>query len=294
VKSVDALGNAITYAYYPDGSLDTVDWSPVTGQFKYAYTLNGQYDTITFPNGQTRSYGYDDQGRLTGLANVHPTAGTLASFAYGYDLDPQTGQPTLLGQRTSLSMTIPSQGLTNATSGYRYDADYQLIQATYPASAPYSGEVDGWTYDAIGNRLTNTVNGSPQTHSYFKNGSNQLNGQRLSSDGVNAYTYDANGNTITRNGTPGNFTFGWDTDDRMTTISGSATASYTYDYQGRRTGKTAGSATESYLYDRLNLVRWRCPRQDVSPLVLVGGERQHRIEPLSRWAAKRREPLSRI
>jgi RHS repeat-associated protein len=247
-------GPTTTYGYYPDGSLHTIDWSPVTGQFTYAYALTGQYQTITLPNGQTRSYGYDDQGRLAQLGNVHPTAGTLASFAYGYDLDPQTQQPTLLGQRTSVSMTIPSQGLTNATSSYRYDNDYQLTQASYPSVAPYNGEVHAWTYDAIGNRLTNTVNGVPQTYTYFKNGSNQLNGQRLQSDSVNAYTYDANGNTLTRNGSGGTFTFGWNTDDRMTSISGAATASYTYDYQGRRTAKTVGGSTTTYLYDGLNLI----------------------------------------
>ena len=252
-------GPTTTYAYYPDGSLDTIDWSPVTGQFKYAYMLNGQYDAITFPNGQTRSYGYDDQGRLTALANVHPTAGTLASFAYGYDVDPQTQQATLLGQRTSLAMTIPSQSLTNATSTYRYDADYQLIQADYPTPAPYNGEVHGWTYDAIGNRLTNTVNGTPQNYAYFKNGSNPLNGQRLSSDSDNAYTYDANGNNLTRNGTPGNFTFGWSADDRMASISGSATASYVYDYQGRRTSKTVSGTTRSYLYNGSDLIRATSP-----------------------------------
>ncbi len=249
-----AGGPTTTYAYYPDGSLHTIDWTPVTGQFTYAYTLAGQVQTITFPNGQTRSSSYDDQGRLSQLANVHPTAGTLASFVYGYDLNPQTQQPTLLGQRTSLSMTIPSQGLTNAASSYRYDNDYQLTQANYPAPAPYNGEVHGWTYDAIGNRLTNTVNGVPQTYTYFKNGSNPLNGQRLSSDSINSYTYDGNGNTLTRNGAPGNFTFGWDTDDRMSSISGATTANYAYDYQGRRTSKTVSGSTSSYLYDGLNLI----------------------------------------
>jgi RHS repeat-associated protein len=248
-------GPTTTYAYYPDGSLDTIAWSPVAGQFKYAYTLNGQYQTISFPNGQTRGYSYDDQGRLSQLANLHPTAGTLAAYAYGYDIDPQTQQPTLLGQRTSMSLTVPSQGLTSAQSTYLYDADYQLTRANYPAPAPYNGEVHAWTYDALGNRLTNTVNGVPQTYTYFKNGSNPLNGQRLQSDSVNTYTYTPNGNTLMRNGSGGNFTFSWDYDDRMTSISGAATASYIHDYQGRRTSKTVSGSTTTYLYDGLNLIR---------------------------------------
>ena len=178
-------------------------------------------------------------------------AGTLASFTYDYDYDYYTNNPTLLGQRTRLTTTIPSQGLTNAVSRYLYDAGYQLTQAGYPAPAPYNGEVDAWTYDAIGNRTTKTVNGIPTAYTYFKNGSNPLNGQRLQSDGANAYTYDANSNTATRTGV----TFGWSPDDRMTSIAGGVTASYTYDYQGRRTSKTTGGTTTSYLYEGLNLIR---------------------------------------
>jgi YD repeat-containing protein len=64
------------------------------------------------------------------------------------------------------------------------------------------------------------VNGVPQAYTYFKNGSNPLNGQRLSSDGIDSYTFDANGNTLTRNGSGSNFTFRWDTEDRMTSMSG--------------------------------------------------------------------------
>jgi RHS repeat-associated protein len=82
----------------------------------------------------------------------------------------------------------------------------------------------------------------------------ELNGQRLSSDGVSNYTWDANGSNLTRNGTPGNFTFGYDPDSRLTGITGAATAIYTYDYQGRRSSKTVGGVTTTYLYDGLNLV----------------------------------------
>ena len=57
-------GPTQTFSYYPDGSLDTITWSVVSGNFKYTYTPAGQYQEITFPNGQHRDYAYDDQGRL--------------------------------------------------------------------------------------------------------------------------------------------------------------------------------------------------------------------------------------
>jgi len=120
----------------------------------------------------------------------------------------------------------------------------------YPAAAPFNGEVHSWSYDAIGNRLTNTVNSTTATYTYQKLGTNPNNWQRLVSDGTNSYSYDANGNTVTRTG----YTFGWDYENRMTTITGTPNATYTYDYSGRRSSKTVSGSATAYLYDGLNLV----------------------------------------
>jgi uncharacterized protein RhaS with RHS repeats len=59
---------------------------------------------------------------------------------------------------------------------------------------------------------------------------------------------------VTKSGPGGSFTFGWSYDNRLSAISGAATAGYGYDYQGRRSGKTVSGATTTYLYDGLNLV----------------------------------------
>jgi RHS repeat-associated protein len=244
-----ANGPSTTYGYHTDGSLKTITWSPVPGTFTYVYNPNGQYSEITFPNGQKRTYTYDDQGRLTNLANTF-NSNPLATFAYGYDVDQQTGQATMLGQRVTVTETLPHQGLVNALMKFGYDPQYQLNRAEYPAPTPFNGEIHSWTYDAIGNRLTNTVNASIQNYTYLKNGQNPLNGQKLASDGTSAYTYDFNGNTLTRTG----YGFGYDAENRLTTISGNETASYTYDYQGRRTSKTVEGVTSTYLYDGLNLI----------------------------------------
>ncbi|MGH9442745.1 MAG: RHS repeat-associated core domain-containing protein [Thermoanaerobaculia bacterium] len=248
-------GPSASYTYYPSGALDTIAWTPVSVFFKYAYTLNGQYHTIAMPNGQRRNYSYDDQGRLLQLANLHPSAGNLATYAYGYDLNNATGQYTMLGQRVSMTATVPSQGFSGALTDYNYDQSYQLIQAAYPNAAPFNGEVDSWSYDSIGNRLANVVNGISQNYTYLKNGSNPLNGQRLSNDGSNAYTYDANGSTLAESGTIGNFTFAWDVVNRRIGSSGDILVAYGYDYQGRRLSKTISGSKTDYLYSGLDLIR---------------------------------------
>ena len=245
-------GPTATYTYYPDGSLGTISWSPLAGQFKYSYNLAGQLSQVSFPNGQTRSYSYDDQGRLLQLANALG-ATNLATYTYGYDVDNTTGLSTMLGQRTSLTANVPAQGFTNALTKYYYDPLYQLSRVAYPASAPFSSEVDSWSYDAIGNRLTNTVNGSIQNYGYFKNGANPLNGQRLQSDGSNSYTWGTLGTLGASTGPGGSLTFGYDlSNQHLTSITGATTAAYTYDYLGRRSHKTVGQTTP-YLYDGQNL-----------------------------------------
>lgn len=257
-------GPTSTYSYYPDGSLKAIAWSLVSGEFKYEYTATDRYQRVTFPGGQKRWYFYDDQGRLAQVSNttaagapvppLPPQEGNLATYVYGYDVNHATGAPDRKGQRVSMTATVPSQGFNGHETRFEYDNLYQLANATYPTVAPFNGEVHSWTYDAIGNRLTNTVNGGTQTYSYQKVGANPLNWQRLLTDGANSYSYDSNGSALTRNGPGGNFTFAWNADNRMTSISGAAVASYSYDHQGRRSSKTVGSAT-TYLYKGLDLIR---------------------------------------
>lgn len=238
-----------TYSYYPDGSPSTIGWSPVSGTFQYAYTLGGQYDTITFPNGQTRTYAYDVWNRLTSVANVHPVAGNLATYTYGYDAE-SGGATNRLDQRTSMVADVPSQSLAGATTNYRYDNAYQLTGVDDAHSSR-------WTYDGIGNRTTSTLDGlSTRMYTYQKIGSNPSNWQRLLSfSGGPAYTYDANGNTDTETTSTAALTYTWDVENRLRAIANGASsvAAYTYDYQGRRSGKTTATTTR-YLYDGLNLI----------------------------------------
>jgi RHS repeat-associated protein len=245
-----AGGPTTAYAYHPDGSLGTIEWSPISGTFQYACNLRGQNQSLTFPNGQARTYTYDDQGRLTQLANALGGT-TLAAYAYGYDVNHYSGLSTMLGQRTSLSATVPAHGFSGAISKYYYDALYQLNRVDYPSVAPFNGSTDSFTYDSIGNRLTYTVNGTTQTYAYYKNGANPLNGQRLQNDGTQAYGYDLAGNLTSRAA----FAFNYDIEQRLTSItaSGAPVATYGYDFKGRRSSKTASGTSTAYLYDGINL-----------------------------------------
>lgn len=238
-----------TYGYYPDGSVRTIAWSPVSGTFKFDYTLTGQTQTITFPNGQTRSYGYDDQGRVTQVANVHPSAGNLATFAYGYDVDPFTSQANRLGRRTTVAANVPALGLTNALTRYAYDTLYQLTRADYPG-----GDSATWTYDANGNRTSASLNGTVSTFTYNTFGGNALNSEQLQSDGAAAFTYDANGSRTARTATGASYTYSHDYEKRLRSINGAVAAGYSYDFRGRRTVRTVNGAMTTFVYSDLDLV----------------------------------------
>jgi RHS repeat-associated protein len=241
-------GQSSNYTYYPDGSLDTIAWSAAAGNFKFLYDLRGRYQQIVFPDGQSRSYTYDAQGRPIEVANVHPITGNLATFGYAYDVDNSTGLPGMLGPRSSMVADVPAQGLAGALTKYYYDHNYQLIRTDYPPAVPFGGAVNQWAYDLIGNRVSNTINGQAETYRYETVPPNTSNWNRLLSDGSNSYALDSNGNVLSVSGAQGAQTFSWDADNRAVRRSGTDVTTSTYDYRSRRATLTRNGQSSSFLY----------------------------------------------
>src|SRR5207245_4224032 len=99
-----------------------------------------------------------------------------------------------------------------------------------------------WTYDAVGNRLTEARPSGTATYTY--NGNDQL-----LSAGATTYTYDANGNE-TQAGTR---TFSYDAANQLTTTrAGNTTTTYTYTGDGLRVSASTGpqaAATTNFGWD---------------------------------------------
>jgi RHS repeat-associated protein len=97
----------------------------------------------------------------------------------------------------------------------------------------------------VGNRLT-----ALNTALWSYNSSNQLTSRPSVS-----YTYDNNGNTLTKTDGTGTTNYSWDTENRLTTVTASgSTVSHLYDPFGRRIYKSSGFGTTIYLYDGANIV----------------------------------------
>jgi RHS repeat-associated protein len=115
-------------------------------------------------------------------------------------------------------------------------------------------------YDST-NQVTSVAGVGNESYSYDQNG-NRLNnttdtGNRLISDGVYDYVYDAEGNRISRKSIASGevTTYQWDYRNRLTGVQiGSKLIAYSYDSQDRRIAKFVdGALVERYGHDGTNL-----------------------------------------
>ena len=65
--------------------------------------------------------------------------------------------------------------------------------------------------------------------------------------GSDTYTYDANGNQVTRNVGGNSYTLSYDAENRMVGVSGAVTATFVYDGDGNRVKGTVSGTTTAYL-----------------------------------------------
>jgi RHS repeat-associated protein len=225
-------GSVVTdYAYDPLNRLSSVTNSGQTTIYGYDVASNLTTTTLPSGNGYAETRTYDRPGRLVDVESKKGGA-TLAKFAL--NLDP-AGNPLSVARTGSLAQT----------QTYTYDANDRLLSVCFQsgtcpnASDPFIR----WTYDKVGNRLTEQRPGQATTnYGYdFRD--------RLLSAGSTSYSYDQNGNELSA----GTRTFTYDLANRLkTTTQATTTTTYSYDGDGVRlqasTGTQANKKT-NFLWD---------------------------------------------
>ena len=213
------------------GRITTLDYDP-----------NGNRTTLAFPNGVTTRYTYDALNRLTNLSTSKGTGELIQSYAY------------TLG---AAGHRIRVEELDGTSRHYQYDTLYRLTQDRVTNPADVFVYQRHFTYDAVGNRLLQLIDegGQPATIASEYDTRDRL----LSADGT-AYYWDANGN-LTGKTNAGDTTYGWNFEDRLTTVtlSDGTLVETIYDADGNRaksavTPPGGPKATVDYLVDPIGLL----------------------------------------
>jgi RHS repeat-associated protein len=200
-----------TYTYDAAGRL-TVVTDPDGRTYSHSYDANGNRSSLSYPNGINTTYTYDALNRLADLTTVG-ASGTIQS--YQFTLGP-------VGNR----VRIDEQDGT--VREYDYDALYRLSgeSVTEPSGLLYE---KSFTYDPVGNRLKQTTAGlgaGTVEYSYDSR-------DRLLTENGTTYTWDDNGNLISKSGAA---TYSWDYEDRLIRVekADGTTVAHTYDIDGNR------------------------------------------------------------
>ena len=196
---------------------------------RYAYDAVGNRHSQTHPNGTQVAYSYDARHRLKTL--LHTTAAGVALLSLSYTVDAS-------GLRTEIAETRPhptaGQPAITRTTAYTYDAVKRLIREQVSGTQNQTRNT-AHTYDAVGNRLTEATTGTiNKSHTHTFDANDRLT-RTIGTGGTVDHVYDAAGNLI------------------ESKQSGTTTARYSFDAEGRLTAATIGlgaaQKTLSYVYD---------------------------------------------
>ncbi|MBN9692809.1 MAG: hypothetical protein J0M24_21400 [Verrucomicrobia bacterium] len=232
LNSSTAGGVSLTYTYDALNRLKTVTDQRLSGNKVTTYTYDGvgNLTTVTYPSAVVGTYQYDAQNRLT---NVVWAAGASGKAGFGYTLG-------VAGNRLSLAETN-NGAIRNYT--WSYDNIYRLGSEQIATTVP-TGTL-GYTYDAVGNRLTRSGGFGGLTNQTLT--FDQRN--QIDSDATpNTFSpyFDLNGNLTAYGGS--SYTYDWA--NRLST--GPGVSSILYDADGNRIKKVAGGTTTWYLVATVN------------------------------------------
>lgn len=248
------------YCYDQRGQLVRRESIPASGPARTVlsdYTASGQLDSLVYPSGATVRYARDAQGRIVQVlgkpsasASEVPLVSSLEYLPFGpataiafangrvlsrqFDLDYRlTGiadnaanDPFLieldLDRMGNVTAIDEQQGASLIARSYRYDGQYRLngIDAG-------STEVEGFAYDATGNRIQHRQAGTPTAYTLA------ANSHRLASVGSEARSYSSAGQT-TAIGTARSFVYDDHGRLREAHANGQLQAGYRYNGRGER------------------------------------------------------------
>ncbi|WP_429002982.1 RHS repeat domain-containing protein [Xanthomonas sacchari] len=239
---------------------------------RYAYTKGGRLSQVTYPEGAVVDYVRNALGQTTEVG-VTPAGGArqkLLSGATYYPFGPSAGWAYGNGRplqrvldKNYRPLAIQDGRKDGLNIGFGFDPAGNLTALTAPGNTapvvklgydnlnrltafkdgPTGTVIDGYSYDATGNRLSAQVNGASQTYTY------PTDSHRLASVAGAARSYDAAGNTTAIDGTAR--TFAYDARGRLSqaTRNGTLAMEYRYNERGEQVRRFLGTTNTYTVYD---------------------------------------------
>jgi RHS repeat-associated protein len=202
----------------------------VSGSVNWTYDANYRKTSQSVNGGQTINFSYDNDDLLTGAGAMTLTRDATNGLLSG----------TTLGTTTE-AMTYNSLGeVATATSSV---SGSPILSETY-------------TRDSLGriSTKTETIQGVTTTFGYTYDVAGRLTEVTHNGAVVSAYSYDSNGNRVSKTAPGGTVTGTYDDQDRLLAYNGNT---YTYTANGELASKssTQHPAPSTYSYDALGNLR---------------------------------------
>ena len=274
---VDGNAHTVSYGYDHRGLLTSVSYPAGTG-ISYTYDVAGQKTAMTDATGST-SYTPDGAGRITSVTTPNGTVGYAFDTAnrrtsmsvtgtgtwyYSYDAGDRLTQVTNPNSENSYFSYDAANRQTGQTNGNSSTVTTTFDNANRPTEILHKDSSNTvladyhYSYDGVGNVSTRTDSDGTVTTFGYDNADQLTSESRDNSHSTGydlAYTYDHNGNRLTKVvGTGGGAvttTNTYGTHDQLLT---SGSKSYGYDYNGNCTSVTVGSSVTYLTYDYENRV----------------------------------------
>ncbi len=263
-------GSEVTYTYDTHENLTSATDS--TGTITLTYDADDQLTRITYPSGRYLIYSYDAAGQRTQMVDQDGFTVNYAYDSLGRLASLTDGSGNLIVKSTyNMAGLLSRQDNGNGTyTTYNYDLDGDLLDLiNFAPDGTVNSRFD-YTYDSLGNPITEATLDGTWTYSYdpigelihavFASTNPAIANQDL------VYAYDAAGNrtqTIINGATTsyvtndlkeytqvGGTTYQYDADGNMISATdATGTTTYSYNVQNQLIGVTGPSGTAAYQYD---------------------------------------------
>ncbi|MBO0889019.1 hypothetical protein J2P12_07970, partial [Candidatus Bathyarchaeota archaeon] len=204
---------------------------------------NDQVKGIAYGNGLVTNYTYTKLGQ-TSTIRVKNGSTVLLYLAYSYN---KTGTVGIVTGNITNTSGVSSK----LKDQYRYDQLQRLLYANNTVGSLKT--VLQYTYDTLGNRLSQTLNGVSTSYTYDSNNSELKTAMTTNGPSI-FYSYYPNGNLKTSNVTVGgntnHWSYAWNIPGNLLSVTNNTMVQgyYAYDGLGRRIEAKEGASTTFYSY----------------------------------------------